>query len=58
MLVKAKGKTEHHMHLQESFKIKLIAETVSWMYKKNNRLKNNWWLTGHNFKQTQLKRKD
>lgn len=28
MLVKAKGKTEHHMHLQESFKIKLIAKTV------------------------------
>lgn len=34
MLMKAKGKTEHHMHLQESFKIKLIAKTVSWMYKK------------------------
>ena len=29
MLMKAKGKTEHHMHLQESFQIKLIAKTVS-----------------------------
>ena len=29
MLMKAKGKKEHHMHLQESFKIKLIARTVS-----------------------------
>lgn len=36
MLVKAKGKTEHHMHLQESFKIKLIAKNVQ-----QNRLKNN-----------------
>lgn len=29
MLMKVKGKTEHHIHLQESFKIKLIAKTVS-----------------------------
>lgn len=29
MLMKAKGKTEHHIHLQESFKIILIAKTVS-----------------------------